>query len=120
MAFIDARGAELSYSVAASSGINDAVTITDDGVARDLTGITVAAVLKDDEEQASDYGGEYGTTTQISMSLSDAENGIISFVIAPSYFTNKEGGRLSYECYQVDSGAYKGLFWGYIDVLERG
>jgi hypothetical protein len=120
MAFVDARGAQVDFSIVAAAGINSSITLKDDGVARDLTSITITAVLKDDTSQARDYGGEYGTETSITMTVTDAANGIFKFVLPKANFANKEGGRLSYECYQDDGGDITGVMWGYIEVQERG
>lgn len=120
MAFDDARGAQLDINVTAAAGYNRTVTVLDDGVARDLTGITIAAVIKDDKSRSTDYGNDYGNETVVTMTATDAANGVFAFIIPPVNFANREGGRLSYEMYQLDSGSYTGLMWGYIDVQERG
>lgn len=120
MSYIDARGAQQDFDVLASAGINLSGAITDDGSARDLSSTTLTVVVKDDVEQARDYGGEYGSETSYSLTVTDAAGGLFAFIIPASEFTNKEGGRLTYELYMTESDTRTGLMWGYINVLERG
>lgn len=120
MSYVDARGAQQDFSVAASSGIFRTCAVTTDGEVRDLTDCTLTVVLKDDREQARDYGGEYGTEITIGQTITDDEGGLFNLSIPYTYFENKEGGRLSYELYLTEAGNRIGLMWGYIDVQERG
>jgi len=122
MAYVDDRGAQLDRDIAASAGIYDTVTVeATAGTPFDLTGYTVQCVIKDDQEQSRDYGGEFGSETTYTMTVTDAANGIFDFIIPSSQFKNKEGGQLTYELYYIDSNSNRdALMWGYINVQERG
>lgn len=121
MAYSDQRGAQLDLDVLASAGVNIDGTIQDAaGDPVDLTSYTIACAVKDDQTQARDYGGEYGSETTYTMTVTDAANGLFDFIIPNTEFSNKEGGRLTYELYYIVSDVRTGLMWGYINVLERG
>ena len=120
MAYLDARGANLDFDVAASVGIKRSAAVTADGSAYDLTGCTILAVVKDDKDQASDYGGEYGTVLSYSQTITTAASGLWTFAIPAAAFRNKEGGRLSYEVQLTNGENDPCIMWGYLNVLERG
>lgn len=122
MSYGDLRGAQWDLDVTASAGVNaDVVAKDGDAVVIDLTGYTLHCTVRDDREAMRDYGGQYGTETTYTMTITDAANGAFDFVIPPDEFTNKEGGRLTYELFWVDpNGGRTGLMWGYINVQERG
>lgn len=123
MASLNAYGAQLDVTVAASVGWYATLYVkTDDAsTARDLTGETLTIVIKDDQESAADYGGQYGYVQSYTLTVSDAANGVAKIAVPPSVFTNKEAGQLSYELRITDaSNENHGLLWGYFDVLERG
>lgn len=122
MAYTDARGEQHDYSVSASVGIYRNLTAyTEAGAVYDLTGKSIICTVKDDKEQRRDYGGEYGSQSSYTLSITDAANGEFDFLIPCAEFTNKEGGRLSYETRLVlENGNKVGIRWGYLDVLERG
>lgn len=123
MALIDTSGAEINLKAAVSIGVNLSFEVKDSGVARDLTGILIYAALKDDcDPDNPDYGDESDPTNVdlISMTVSDAANGIFDFVIASTHFVNREGGRMSYECWQDDSGTILPIAHGEIELLGAG
>ena len=122
MSYGDMRGAQWDLDITASAGVNTDVVAKDNaGSVIDITGYAIQCTVRDDREQARDYGGQYGTETSYTMTITDAANGEFDFIIPSTEFTNKEGGRLTYELYWVDpNGNRVGLMWGYINVLERG
>lgn len=120
MTQIDARGAQIDFEVAASVGIKRDMAIKQGGSAFNLAGYTITAVVKDDRDQARDYGGEDGSETTYAQNIVDAAVGTWTLRIPHTEFTNKEGGRLSYEAFMSDGSNRTGLLWGYINVLERG
>ena len=122
MAYLDARGEQHDFSVSASSGIyRNYTAYTEAGAVYDLTGKSIVCVVKDDRDQQRSYGGEYGSETTYTFTITDAANGEFDFYIPTTEFTNKEGGRLSHETKVVlESGKPVGIMFGYIDVLERG
>ena len=54
------------------------------------------------------------------VTIVSAAAGTWTLYIPYSEFTNKEGGRLSYEAYMTDGTYRTGLIYGFLDVLERG
>jgi hypothetical protein len=86
-----------------------------------LTGESIIVVVKDDRSPARNYGGENGSETTYQQTITDAANGVIDFEIPASEFTQKEGGRLSYEMRVINAaGKPSGLMHGYLNVWERG
>lgn len=121
MSYIDARGAQQDFDVSASAGIFRTMSVTSDGSARDLTGESITVVVKDDEAQARDYGGQFGSDTTYAQTITDASGGLFNFEIPADEFTQKEGGRLTYEMYLTTAAGKRiGLMFGYLTVLERG
>lgn len=122
MAYLDLRGAQLDLDITASAGVyRESSLVEEDGTAFNLTNYTLVVVVKDDKEQFRDYGGEHGSETSYSQTITNAANGEFTFYIPPSEFTYKEGGTLTYELYAQDAnGNRTGMQWGYINVQERG
>lgn len=122
MSYIDARGAQVDFDITASAGIKRSGAVTAGGLARDLSNATLTVVVKDDREAMNiNYGGTaYGSETSYPQTITNAASGLFTFYIPPAEFTNKEGGRLTYELYITEDGYKTGLMWGYINVLERG
>lgn len=121
MSYIDARGAQQDFDVTASAGVRYDGAVTDDGSAYDLSSASLTVVVRDDEAQASDYGGTNSSETAYTQTISgDGTGGLFTLLIPYSEFTNKQGGRLTYELYMEESAGRTGLMWGYINVLERG
>lgn len=120
MTQINARGAQVDFEVAASVGVKRDMAVTQDGSAFDLTGYTISVVVKDDKDQARDYGGEDGSETTYGQTIVSAAAGTWTLYIPYTEFSNKEGGRLSYEAYMTDGTYRTGLIYGFLDVLERG
>lgn len=122
MGYINARGEQVDFDVTAAAGIYRTYTAyTEAGSVYDLTGKSVVCVIKDDQDQARDYGGEHGSETSYTLTITDAANGKFTFNIPYSEFSQKESGRLSHETYVVlENGSRVGIMYGYINVLERG
>lgn len=113
MAYINGRGAYVAFDAVASSDLTRSVAVTSNGVATDLTGGSIEAVVRDSTGNTSSI--IVGIYAQI---ITDVANGLWTFKIPKTSFGNHIGEELSYEIRLIISGVDTPLMHGEISIFE--